>query len=1071
MKQDQNRIELRLNTAEYDECVLYANEGTRILPGSLLVFTDGNVSEDRDPIRPNRGYANFSYSAQNKVRVTESVPLTTLGPDDPEYSNAPHLLDAESPYKRFVLNSYLSSEESDFEAYEDSLGLDRGSYPRTITRDWNPDRFPCAVVIENGLFGKSLSHEQSADELVLCRYLNETNEVLLRAVPGIYYYGDIVYAVQTKNNGIWVCSEGTYGAGVAAGIIDTSVKYGENKDKDYGMKIGICQEDFRITPMMCRIVDNTGPEDPTGYTPADQDVSAVYAERYGASAIPTILYGEDGFYRSTASSSRYFAGAMLNLIKVRTTAFYAATAPLPEITGITISSTGRYRTYDGNEHPVIEQGSERGYFTVSGTQTGDDVSCVVKNMLYGTNPKLKDAATYTLQFKVVREGYRTYTKTETLTIAQKRLTAVTSVEDKQYDGTTSATVVIGAVSGIAAADRDNVTVTAIGRFRDASVGEDKVVDISYTVSSRNYVISDVTRTASILPRQNDGLPDIEGLELTAATDVSYTGQDQSVLDLISRNTQPDDVVSFSPSTVKDAGTYNIEVTVQRDGYKPYTETVALTVGKSEIVVSNVRGKDKVYDGTTTAEVEYTVTGIWDGFALDYDANFSSPDPGLRTVRVYFYIPEQYQDNYYFQIGSSMFGYDVAIPATILPQSGPDPSTGLPDLEGIELTGLSSVYTGLAQDVSSLVTVDGSEEGDVITFDQETVKDCGATTVTVTVVRDGYEPWTGTCVVTINKAPVTVSGTTVEDKDYDETTDATVVLGTVSGVVGDDDVVVIPSASFPSADPGTYTVRISYTLSGAAAGNYEAPANNAVRATIRQVEVAPTYTYAAVANGGPTETTTEIAVHFTASDPSTIPASIPYSKIQIGGDADLNTDAEECVGALGIFAIPVRMKKGAKDSYEITIKIDAGNEDINVKPVTAYFMSGYWGCYPCQLGDSTTPTADQITGMYGRHVLTGAKVDSVSCTFALDERDWSIEVQKNGITGEDADMEESGCGYEFFVTCWDDTTIGAITNEINIPQNAAFKPFTITINGIEYSGVVSKNCDLPSGTSPYTVNLT
>ena len=85
-------------------------------------------------------------------------------------------------------------------------------------------------------------------------------------------------------------------------------------------------------------------------------------------------------------------------------------------------------------------------------------------------------------------------------------------------------------------------------------------------------------------------------------------------------------------------------------------------------------------------------------------------------------------------------------------------------------------------------------------------------------------------------------------------------------------------------------------------------------------------------------------------------------------------------------------------------------------------------------------------------------------------DWNAAVEAYGITGDDADIYENGCGYTFFITCWDDTEIGAITNELSIPQNAAFNPFVITINGVEYRGVVSKNCEFPSGTSPYTVNL-
>ena len=204
---------------------------------------------------------------------------------------------------------------------------------------------------------------------------------------------------------------------------------------------------------------------------------------------------------------------------------------------------------------------------------------------------------------------------------------------------------------------------------------------------------------------------------------------------------------------------------------------------------------------------------------------------------------------------------------------------------------------------------------------------------------------------------------------------------------------------------------------------------------------------------------------TCSDLDSIPTSLPCSKVTVGGDAIIDPSVTECYrDDVGIFRVPVIMNKSnPKDSYEITIQIDMDNVEATVKPVTAYLVMGYWGCYPCQLdGSSVTPLFTQILEMTGKNTIMGERPDSVDIVFALNEDDWNREVSRNHVEGEDADFRESGCGYTFILTCYDNTKIGDITNRVGFLQNAAFNPFVITIRGIEYVGLVSKNCELPSG---------
>ena len=157
-------------------------------------------------------------------------------------------------------------------------------------------------------------------------------------------------------------------------------------------------------------------------------------------------------------------------------------------------------------------------------------------------------------------------------------------------------------------------------------------------------------------------------------------------------------------------------------------------------------------------------------------------------------------------------------------------------------------------------------------------------------------------------------------------------------------------------------------------------------------------------------------------------------------------------------------------------IDLDNSDTEVKTLPAYLMTGYYGCYPCQLGGLDAPTEEQIRGMEGRNVFVGPKEDNVNngvveCRFAINMADWDKEVAANGITGDDADITENeeGGGKVFFITCWDGTDVTSIMSG-PIEQLPAFKPWSITLDGIQYSGVISKQTQYVTGASIFEVHL-
>ncbi len=101
----------------------------------------------------------------------------------------------------------------------------------------------------------------------------------------------------------------------------------------------------------------------------------------------------------------------------------------------------------------------------------------------------------------------------------------------------------------------------------------------------------------------------------------------------------------------------------------------------------------------------------------------------------------------------------------------------------------------------------------------------ALTLTPTLTLAGYTFNAGNAIdFTINKAPLTISGSSVASKVYDGGTTAVVTAGTLSGFVGTETVTVsAATGAFGSKDVGTYSINTTYSLAngsnGGLASNY------------------------------------------------------------------------------------------------------------------------------------------------------------------------------------------------------------------------------------------------------------
>ena len=312
-----------------------------------------------------------------------------------------------------------------------------------------------------------------------------------------------------------------------------------------------------------------------------------------------------------------------------------------------------------------------------------------------------------------------------------------------------------------------------------------------------------------------------------------------------------DETEWSYEAPANAGNYKLRVSVAATSeWKAAQATFDFTIDKKQLTVSGTTVADKVYDGSDTATVTAgTLAGLVSGDEISVSVmatgTFASKDVayGLgiekQDVTVSYALTGALANNYLAPVGETL--RDAA---TINPKT-------LSDIH------LEKVYDGHGRFArTALTTAQGIIAGESIKIYVDAI---GAN---VGVYKDGNEDedfdfneyvlyigdteeqtvnyaWGDTCTATIKAKQLTISETTVADKVYDGTTDATVMTGTLAGLIGTDELSVGVSATGTFADKNAgsdKTVTIVYSLTGALANNYLAPKDETATATINKKEL-------------------------------------------------------------------------------------------------------------------------------------------------------------------------------------------------------------------------------------------
>ncbi|HVW14736.1 MAG TPA: YDG domain-containing protein [Mucilaginibacter sp.] len=503
---------------------------------------------------------------------------------------------------------------------------------------------------------------------------------------------------------------------------------------------------------------------------------------------------------------------------------------------LTISGlTGNSKTYDRTTGATIS-----GTATLNGVIGSDVVT------LGGTPSATFASASVGTGITITVTGYTIgganaayYTLTQptglTANITAKTLTVSGAVaSNKQYDGTTNATVTGGTLAGVIAPDV--VSLSPTGTFSSPNAGTGIGVTVSLSgADAGNYTLSQPGITANItlasLTITANNVSKVYGTTIaggSGSTAFTATGlqNGETVGSVI--------ILYWTGSTSTDAvGTYNGSVTVQSAtggtfSASNYSITYVpgnITVTQATLTITGLSGVNKVYDGTTTASLTGTATlsGVMNGDAVSLSgtpaATFAVKNVGTGIVITV---------SGYTLTGANAGNYTLSQPTGLTANITP---------KALTISGASAsnkVYDG-----TTTAKISGTLCSCVIGSDAVTLtlsgtfatKNVGTgiavtSTSTLSGADAGNYTLTQPAGLTANITPatLTITGIIASDKSYDGTTAATISgSATLNGIVSGDAVTLggTPAAVFASQNVGTgISVTITgYAISGTSSGNY------------------------------------------------------------------------------------------------------------------------------------------------------------------------------------------------------------------------------------------------------------
>ena len=409
-----------------------------------------------------------------------------------------------------------------------------------------------------------------------------------------------------------------------------------------------------------------------------------------------------------------------------------------------------------------------------------------------TNGTFKPAAgDYTASWTFTpAEGYEEYataTGIVTVTVNRKAVTVSgITARNKVYDGNTNATLDYSKVTLNGVLENDTLTVTATGTLKSADVGEQKVTISDLTLggdSATNYVLAEsgnqTETTATITAREVTVTITPNG-----GTYGSVTAAAAVLSGVVDGETVPVTLTYTgngynSTSVPTDVDSYTVTASIADNNYILTGETTAnFVITPKTVIVSGITAKDKVYDGTTNATLDFSnakFDGILENDKLTVTAKgvFEKTEAGKWNVAISdLTLGGNSVANYVLAESGNQTETTATITAkqitvSITPNGGTYGETITPatvkanDVVGEDTPTITLTYTGTANDGTAYA-------------DTTPPAKAGTYTVTATTTNPNYtlDPDTNTAEFAIAKRPATVTPDNktkvYEEKDPDLT---------------------------------------------------------------------------------------------------------------------------------------------------------------------------------------------------------------------------------------------------------------------------------------------------------------
>lgn len=495
------------------------------------------------------------------------------------------------------------------------------------------------------------------------------------------------------------------------------------------------------------------------------------------------------------------------------------------------------KIYDGNNTAALNLGTVSGLvgnetLNVSGSATFDSANAgqrtatVNYTLADGTNGGL--ASNYVLAPNNISG-----------TITPKVLTATgTTASNKVYDGTANASGTAGTLSGLVGNETLDVA-NVSGTFDSVNAGQ-RTATLNYNLANgsngglaSNYVVMPVAVSGAITPKALTAIG-------TTALDKVYDGTANAS---VTSGALSGLVGSETLDVAGISGTFDSINAGQRTATVNYTlangsngglasnyvlapVAVSGTITPKALTAVGTRVSNKVYDGTVNANV---IAGMLSGLVGNETLNvagtsgtFDSVNAGQRTATVNYTLTDGSNGG----LASNYVLTPVSVSGTITPKA----------LTAVGTRASNKVYDGTANADVSAGTLSGFIGAETLnvarvsgTFDSA---NAGKRIATVSyTLADGsngglasnYMLGSVDLDASISPKALTIVGSGARDKYYDGSQSASINIGTLNGLVGNEKLQISAVGNFDSAEPGERKATASYTLgdgtNGGKASNY------------------------------------------------------------------------------------------------------------------------------------------------------------------------------------------------------------------------------------------------------------